>query len=231
MEINDKLVLQWEPKIQKMLSTTDIIGMDREDIAQELRIALVKSAKKFDETKGVLFHTYLHTSLVNTIRTLITKAQRIPISRSLDETYNGDNFHVSAKILQALINPVDVLEETEISLWLENQELANNEKYFLELKLKGLTMDEITVKLRHEFIKRVLFFADLYQSYYQKSDLIFFRHLADKVLDFYSSSYKVRENIKTKLIQRMEQENAQKEEAQRETNTENETQRERIAKI
>ena len=34
MEINDKLVLQWEPKIQKMLSTTEIIGMDREDIAQ-----------------------------------------------------------------------------------------------------------------------------------------------------------------------------------------------------
>ena len=36
MEINDKLVLQWEPKIQKMLSTTDIIGMDREDITQDI---------------------------------------------------------------------------------------------------------------------------------------------------------------------------------------------------
>lgn len=220
MEINDKLVLQWEPKIQKMLSTTDIIGMDREDIAQELRIALVKSAKKFDETKGVLFHTYLHTSLVNTIRTLITKAQRIPISRSLDETYEGDGFHVSSKILQALINPVDTLEETEIALWLETQELENNEKYFLELKLKGLTMDEITLKLRYEFIKRVMLFVDLYKIFGERPESLFFRYLAEKVLEFYSSSYKVRENIKNKILKRMEQENAEEEEATRETDTE-----------
>ena len=78
MQIDNDLILQWEPKIMKMIRNTYIAGMDREDIAQELRIALTKAAKKYDESKGAIFHTYLHTSLVNTIRTLITKAQRHP---------------------------------------------------------------------------------------------------------------------------------------------------------
>ena len=72
MEINNDLIKQWEPKIQKMLQGTSIIGMDRDDIAQELRIAIMRAANGFDEDKGVVFHTYLHTAMVNTIRTLIT---------------------------------------------------------------------------------------------------------------------------------------------------------------
>ena len=127
---------------------------------------------------------------------------------------------MSSKILQALINPVDTLEETEIALWLETQELENNEKYFLELKLKGLTMDEITLKLRYEFIKRVMLFVDLYKIFGERPESLFFRYLAEKVLEFYSSSYKVRENIKNKILKRMEQENAEEEEATRETDTE-----------
>ena len=78
IEINDDLIRQWEPKIQKMVSNSFVIGLDREDIAQELRISLLKAAKAYDESRGVIFHTYLHTSLVNTIRTLISKAQRQP---------------------------------------------------------------------------------------------------------------------------------------------------------
>ena len=77
MEINNDLIKQWEPKIQKMLQGTSIIGMDRDDIAQELRIAIMRAANGFDEDKGVVFHTYLHTAMVNTIRTLITKAQKM----------------------------------------------------------------------------------------------------------------------------------------------------------
>ena len=60
MEINDDLIKQWEPKINKMLQNTFVIGLDRGDIAQELRIAIVKAAQGYNEDKGVLFHTYLH---------------------------------------------------------------------------------------------------------------------------------------------------------------------------
>ena len=41
MEINDDLVLKWEPKIQKMVSNVFVVGMERDDIAQELRISLL----------------------------------------------------------------------------------------------------------------------------------------------------------------------------------------------
>jgi RNA polymerase sigma factor (sigma-70 family) len=148
MEINNELVLQWEPKIQKMVSNTFIVGMDNEDVAQELRISLIKAAKKFNKDKGVLFHTYLHTSLVNAIRTLISKAQRRPISRSLDESFGNFEGKTSSTILHALISSTDDVEEMEATLWLETQDLSNKEKYFVDLKLKGLTMDEITIKLR-----------------------------------------------------------------------------------
>ena len=63
MEINDDLIKQWEPKIVRMLSNTFVIGMDWDDLAQELRIAIMKAAHGFDEDRGVIFHTYLHTSM------------------------------------------------------------------------------------------------------------------------------------------------------------------------
>ena len=92
-------------------------------------------------------------------------------------------------------------------------------------------MDEITLKLRHEFIKRVMFFADFYDVFGEVPDTLFFQQLADRILEFYSSSYKVRENIKNKILQRLETENAEKEEATRETDTEIQEQGEGFAAI
>ena len=84
MDINDELLEKWEPKVQKFLQTTFVNGMDREDIAQELRISILKAADHFDDTKGVIFHTYLHTAMVNTLRTLISKAQKTKNVNILD---------------------------------------------------------------------------------------------------------------------------------------------------
>ena len=76
IEINEDLIKQWEPKIHRMLATTSVRGYSKEDLEQELRISILKAAKGFNEDKGVIFHTYLHTAMVNTLRTLIAKAQR-----------------------------------------------------------------------------------------------------------------------------------------------------------
>ena len=64
MNIDDDLIKQWEPKVQRMLQNTSVLGWEREELAQELRIAIVKAAQGFQEDKGVLFHTKLHLSLV-----------------------------------------------------------------------------------------------------------------------------------------------------------------------
>ena len=72
MELTNELLEQWEPKIHRILQTTFILGMDRDDVAQELRISIIKAAQHFDDTKGVSFHTYLHTVMMNTFRTFIS---------------------------------------------------------------------------------------------------------------------------------------------------------------
>ena len=147
MQINNDLILQWEPKIQKLLTGVFIIGMERDDVAQELRIAIMRAAEGYDETRGVLFHTYLHTTLVNTIRTLMSKAQRQPEIRSLDFV-REDSETLPIEIEKALTDPVDYSDVVDTDNWISSQDLIDSERLFLKLKLEGLTMEEITDDLK-----------------------------------------------------------------------------------
>ena len=170
MEINDELILKWEPKIQRIASNTFIIGMDKDDIAQELRIALLKAAKAFDVNRGIIFHTYLHTTMINTIRTLMNKAQEEYTTivlvkqaneklieelkkrrekvflESIDITFDEDDF-IPWEITEALQDPIDYYKDSEFDSWLNSKDLKPNERLFLTLKLEGLTMEEITEDL------------------------------------------------------------------------------------
>jgi len=170
MEINNELILKWEPKIQKMASTTFIIGMDKDDIAQELRIAVLKAAKAYDSNRGIIFHTYLHTTMVNTIRTLMNKAQEEHTAvvlvkkaneklkeelkkrrdkvflESLDATFDEDDL-IPWEILEASHDPTDYYKDSEFENWLDSNKLHTNEKLFITLRLEGLTMEEISEDL------------------------------------------------------------------------------------
>ena len=143
MQIDNDLVAQWEPKVQKISSSTFIIGMDRDDIAQELRIVLVKAAKKFDPTRGVLFHTYLHTAMMNTVRTLISQAQRRPNINSLDQTF-ADSDLVPIEIIEKLSETPDLEENLMIADIMKQYNFSANEQEFLHLRIDGLTMGEIS---------------------------------------------------------------------------------------
>jgi len=146
MLINDELVIQWEPKIQKMVSNVFVLGMDRDDIAQELRIALIKAARGFDENRGVIFHTYLHTTLVNTIRSLITRVSKHSNVRSLDATYKDTNL-TALDILEALKDPSNDIEDIDIYEYIYSANLTDSEQVFLKLRYDGLTMEEISEDL------------------------------------------------------------------------------------
>ena len=170
MEINDELILKWEPKIQKLATSTFIIGMDKDDIAQELRIAILKAAKAYDSTRGIIFHTYLHTTMINTIRTLMTKAQEEYTTvflvkqanekleeelkkqrdkvflESIDMTFDEEDF-IPWEITEALQDPIDYYKDSEFDSWLASKNLNLNERLFITLKLEGLTMEEITEDL------------------------------------------------------------------------------------
>ena len=158
MLIDDNLIKQWEPKINRMLQTTSIRGMDREDIAQELRISILKAAKGFDPERKVSFHTYLHTTMINTIRTLITKAQRRPALRSLDmflsfEDYTSDHWGGSPAAQKALSVTVDMDSKLTLNSILERLKLSEIEGSFLELRMENLTMDEISNTLQESAYK------------------------------------------------------------------------------
>jgi len=150
MDINDDLIRQWEPKVQKMASNAYIVGLDRDDLTQELRLAIVKAANGFEEDRGVLFHTYLHTAMTNTIRTLITKSQKLnPPTESLDdvESVFSTMPMQSTEILEALTYDVDFTTDVEFKEFLQECELDDLENAFITLRLEGLTMEEITEDL------------------------------------------------------------------------------------
>ena len=153
MEINDDLIKQWEPKIVRMLSNTFVIGMDWDDLAQELRIAIMKAAHGFDEDRGVIFHTYLHTSMVNTLRTLISKAQRHQQPVSLDALYYDDEQPLLDQLADSLTVGIDVDNDLELRELLDSLELTDDERQYILLRIEGLTMEEITEDLKSSAYK------------------------------------------------------------------------------
>ena len=151
MDINNELILKWEPKIQKLLLGTFVVGMDRDDIAQELRVAIIKAAQGFDEDRGVIFHTYLHTAMVNTIRTLITRGQRQPIDLSLDSTQKrgADSNGFDVALVDTLTDFIYISDDLEFNDFLETSFLLSSvEKDFIILRLEGMNMEEISKDLQ-----------------------------------------------------------------------------------
>ena len=47
-------------------------------------------------------------------------------------------------MIKAIIDPNRYQDEVDINLWVDSQNLENKEKLFLQLKLEGLTMEEIS---------------------------------------------------------------------------------------
>ena len=162
IQVTEELLEQWEPKIHRILQTTFILGMDREDIAQELRIAIVKAARHFDGSKGVSFHTYLHTVMLNTIRTFISKAQKnkdITEAVSIDgtfETYTENPRGFLSNAIARSLEDEDSSEFTEqvaLEDILERADLTQVERDFLELRIDGVTMEQISTCLDNSAYK------------------------------------------------------------------------------
>lgn len=156
MDIDNKLIEQWEPKINRMLQTTSIRGMDREDIAQELRISILKAAKGFDPSRKVSFHTYLHTTMINTIRTLITKAQRRPQPQSLDAyltSFSHETEYYPSFVEKALSVNIDMDSDLVIKSSLDHFGFSPTERLFINLRMESLTMDEISNTLEESAYK------------------------------------------------------------------------------
>lgn len=158
LRINDDLIKQWEPKINRMISTYTIKGLHRDDLAQELRICILKAAKKFDPDRNVTFHTYLHTTMVNTIRTLAAKSKR---NINNEASYLGQTFvtdtmsdessprNLSQEML--LKEPKDWINLVEINDLLRSLQLTKPELAFISLRQSGHSLKEIHLEFEKTF--------------------------------------------------------------------------------
>ena len=148
-----------------------IPGYDRDDLAQELRIAVVKAAKAYDEDRGASFHTYLHSAMVNTLRTLLSKANKQIDTKSLDITYDETDL-LPLDIVKALTDGSDFTLDFDITDEIFSCGLTQAEQKFLVLRLEGLTMEEITedlgepaYRIRQSLRKKILDGTNLYEKY------------------------------------------------------------------
>ena len=137
MIINNELIEQWEPQVHKIARTMSIIGMDYDDIVQELRMGVMKAAKGYKEESGVIFHTYLYKTLMNTASTLITRASKkhkamptVPMPDGFDQK-DGEGEAKDLEILDTL----------------DNLDLSCMEREFIQLRMEGFSMKELGEKL------------------------------------------------------------------------------------
>ena len=135
------------PKINRILQDKWVVGMDKEDLAQEMRIVIIKAAKGYKEGKGASFHTYLHRAMINRISTLITQASRKIVPESIDETYDSQGI-TPARIQEGLADPDDFRGLLELQNILNFSGMTPQESEFLKLKLEGLTMQEIAEEVQ-----------------------------------------------------------------------------------
>ncbi|MAK52115.1 MAG: hypothetical protein CMG85_23285 [Marinobacter sp.] len=146
MKIDNDLILQWEPKINKMLSNIYIQGYDRDDLAQELRMIVLKAAKLYKPNRNAIFHTYLHTAMVNRLKTLWMQASKKIQGYSLDlETSEDGNSYKLSDFVKQLD---DNLDEVEFVDYLDSLNLDKGEKEFLLKKFQNHTMKDIEEKLK-----------------------------------------------------------------------------------
>ena len=170
-----QLLEQWEPKVNSMLRNVSIIGLGREDIAQELRVAILKSARGYNpENTAAKFHTYLHVSMLNVIRSLMAKAQKRVHTVSLDQhlsssfTSYTDNSRyassISSKLLSALEDPdqVEIFEEINLLSLIDNCNLTPKELDFIDLRTQRYRLREISdilginaIRLRESIKKKL----------------------------------------------------------------------------
>lgn len=133
-----------------MVSNIYIQGYDRDDLAQELRLIVVKAAKLYNPNRNAIFHTYLHTAMANRLKTLWVQASKKLQSYSLDaSTSTKDDNEYSYKLSDFVQQLDENLDEVEFIDWLASLDLDEGEKQFLADKFKNHTMKDIEENLKN----------------------------------------------------------------------------------
>ena len=131
-----------------MLSKIYVQGYDRDDLAQELRMIVLKAAKLYKPNRNAIFHTYLHTAMVNRLKTLWMQSSKKIHGQSLDATTSDEAGEGSYKLSDFVKQLDENLDEVEFIDYLESLDLDDGEKQFLKDKFMNKTMKTIEENLK-----------------------------------------------------------------------------------
>jgi hypothetical protein len=107
---------------------------------------VLKAAKLYKPNRNAIFHTYLHTAMVNRLKTLWMQASKKIQGYSLDlETSEDENSYKLSDFVKQLD---DNLDEVEFVDYLDSLNLDMGEKEFLLKKFQNHTMKDIEEKLK-----------------------------------------------------------------------------------
>jgi len=121
-----------------MVSNIYIQGYDRDDLAQELRLIVVKAAKLYNPNRNTIFHTYLHTAMANRLKTLWVQASKKLQSYSLDMSSDTqDDSLLEAVCVQHEIDHLDGITMFDrqlkgITIKREGKKLGRNTKVLIK---------------------------------------------------------------------------------------------------
>ena len=76
MKATEEEMLKWEPQINATLRGYIGNAAQRDDLAQELHLTLIKALEGYDSGKGASFHTYLFCSLQNKLKTFLHRSNK-----------------------------------------------------------------------------------------------------------------------------------------------------------
>ncbi len=157
-EAGDILYKKYQPLISATATrmynhTKGKIGIELSDLIQEGMVGLSYAIHNFDDRNGALFYTYAKTCIERKILSAIIGAQRLkhkilneslPISTEI----NGEEqTEIESILSDNSMNPerllIDNEEEEELQL-LIYQELNDQERQILELRINGFTYIEIS---------------------------------------------------------------------------------------
>ena len=138
----------WRRKIEDFAFRSTVPFMDDGDIRQEMELVLYKCLQRYDPTRKVKFHTYLHTAMHNRIRKLYSpfgmKNDRLPRSVHPDWlVYLGDDSMVEADgDRAALLGKLVETLEPSLAFQIEDYGFEGNERTWLEGRCYGLNRKE-----------------------------------------------------------------------------------------
>jgi RNA polymerase sporulation-specific sigma factor len=133
-----------EPDLKKIASHFFILGGDREDVLQELRLGVVKAVNSYDPTKDTTFKNFcVNLVCKRHLATAISSAKRMKNS-ILNDSISLDAPIILADFIPDRLNPFDESPETNLIEDIIIKEEFEQTSYLLKQKLTPLEEDIFT---------------------------------------------------------------------------------------